>query len=51
MTTTLAVIVLALVAVVVLSVLGFVVHALFTPWLLVPIAILLWVKFRPRRDR
>lgn len=47
----LAVIVLAFVAVVVLAILSFVVHALFTPWLLVPVAILLWVKFRPRRDR
>lgn len=47
----LAIVVLVLAAIVILSVLGFVVHALFTPWLLLPIAILLWIKFRPRRDR
>lgn len=51
MKTTLAIVVMMLVALVVLTILGFVVHALFTPWLLVPIAILLWVKFRPRRNR
>jgi hypothetical protein len=26
------------------------VHVLFTPWLLVAIAILAWIKFRPRRS-
>jgi len=27
------------------------VHFLFTPWLLVAIAILAWIKFRPHRTR
>jgi hypothetical protein len=26
-------------------------HILFTPWLLVAIGILAWIKFRPRRSR
>ena len=26
------------------------VHVLFSPWLLVAIAILAWIKFRPRRS-
>jgi hypothetical protein len=47
-----AIILLALVAVVVLSVFGFVVHALFSPWLLVAaIAVVAWIKFGPRRSR
>jgi hypothetical protein len=45
------IIVLALAAVVALIVLGFAVHLLFSPWILVPIAILAWIKFRPRRTR
>jgi hypothetical protein len=45
------IIVLALVAIVALTVLGFAVHVLFSPWLLVAIAILAWIKFRPRRSR
>ena len=39
-----------LVAVVALAVLGFAVHFLFSPWLLVAVAILAWIKFRPRRS-
>ncbi len=32
--------------------LGFVAHLLFSPWLLVAaVAILAWVKFRPRHSR
>jgi hypothetical protein len=46
-----AIIVLALVAVVALTVVGFAVHVLFSPWLLVAIAILAWMRFRPRRSR
>jgi hypothetical protein len=47
-----ALILLVLVAIVALSVLGFVVHALFSPWLLVAsIAVIVWVKFGPRRSR
>jgi len=40
----------ALIAVVALIVISFAVHVLFSPWLLVVIAILAWVKFRPRRS-
>jgi hypothetical protein len=40
-----------LIAIVALTVLGFAVHLLFSPWLwLVAIAILAWVKFRPGRS-
>jgi hypothetical protein len=45
------IIVLALIAVVALIVLGFVAHLLFSPWLLVAVAILAWIKFRPRRSQ
>lgn len=44
----LGIIALALVVIIALSVIGFAVHFLFTPWLLVAIAILAWIKFRPR---
>ncbi len=41
----------AFLAVVALLVLGIAVHLLFSPWLLVAaIAILAWVRFRPRRS-
>lgn len=40
-----------LLAAVVLSVLGFAVHLLFSPWLLVAVAILAWIKWGPRRSR
>jgi hypothetical protein len=43
-----AVVIIGLIA---LSVLGFFLHFLFTPWLLVAIAIVAWIKFRPRRTR
>jgi hypothetical protein len=46
-----AIITLALVAIVALAILSFAVHLLFTPWLLVPLAIVAWVKFRPGRSR
>ena len=46
-----AVIALVLIAVVALAVLSFTVHLLFSPWLLVAIAIVAWIKFRPRRSR
>ena len=36
---------------IVVSVLGFALHFLVSPWLLVAIAILAWIKFRPRRTR
>ena len=46
------IIALALIAIVALAVLGFAVHILFSPWMLLAvIAILAWVKFGPRRSR
>jgi hypothetical protein len=45
------IITLALIAIVALTVLSFTAHFLFSPWLLVVIAILAWIKFRPRRSR
>jgi hypothetical protein len=45
-----AIIALVLIALVALTVLGFAVHVLFSPWLLLAvIGVLVWVKFRPRR--
>jgi len=44
------IIALALIAVVALIVVSFALHFLFSPWLLVAIAILAWIKFRPRRS-
>jgi hypothetical protein len=46
-----AVIALVLIAIVALAVLSFTVHVLFSPWLLVAIAIVAWIKFRPHRSR
>jgi hypothetical protein len=47
----LAIIAFVLIAIVALTVLSFTVHILFSPWLLVAlIAILAWIKFRPRRS-
>jgi uncharacterized membrane protein len=46
-----AIIALVLSAIVALAVLSFAVHILFSPWLLVAIGILAWIKFRPRRSR
>ena len=46
-----AIIALVLIAIVALTALGFAVHILFSPWLLVAIGILAWIKFRPRRAR
>jgi hypothetical protein len=44
------IIALALIALVALTVLSFALHVLFSPWLLVAVAILAWIKFRPRRS-
>ena len=44
------IIALVLIAVVALAILGFAVHLLFSSWLVVAIAILAWIKFRPRRS-
>ena len=47
----LGIIAFVLIAIVALAVLGFAAHLLFSPWLLVAaIAILAWIKFRPRRS-
>jgi hypothetical protein len=46
------IIAIALVAIVALAVVGFVLHLLLSPWLLVAaIGILAWLKLRPRRSR
>jgi hypothetical protein len=45
-----AIIVLAVIAIVALAVFGVALHFLFSPWLLVAVAILAWIKFRPRRS-
>ena len=47
----LAFIALALAAIVALTVLGIALHILFSPWLLVAVAVLAWIRFRPRRSR
>jgi hypothetical protein len=46
----LLIIALAVIAIVALTVLGFALHLLLSPWLLVAIGILAWIKFRPRRS-
>ena len=48
----LAFIALAVAVLVALAILGFAVHILFSPWLLVvAVGVLAWIKFRPRRSR
>lgn len=45
------IIALAVIVIMALAVLGFVLHLLFTPWLLlVVIGVLAWIKLRPRRS-
>lgn len=46
-----AIIALVLIAIVALIIVSFAVHILFSPWLLLAIGILIWVKFRPRRSQ
>lgn len=47
-----AIIALVLFVIVVLAIVGFVAHVLFSPWLLLlALGILAWVKLRPRRSR
>ena len=47
----LAIIALVVIAIVALAILGAVAHILFSPWLLlVAIAVLAWIKFRPSRS-
>jgi hypothetical protein len=45
-----AIIAVILIALVALSVVGFALHLLFSPWLLVIVAIVAWLKFRPHRS-
>ena len=45
------IIALALIAIVTLIIVGFAVHFLFSPWVLVAVAIVAWIKFRPRRSQ
>jgi hypothetical protein len=46
-----ALIAVALIVIVALTIVGFAVHLLFSPWLLVAVAVLAWIKFRPRSSR
>ena len=46
-----AIIALVLIAILALTIVSFALHFLFSPWLLVAIAIVAWIKFRPRRSR
>ncbi len=45
-----AILALVLIAIVAFIVLSFALHILFSPWLLLAIGILAWIKFRPRRS-
>ena len=47
----LALIALVLAAIAALTIVGFALHILFSPWILVAIAIVAWIKFRPRGSR
>jgi hypothetical protein len=47
----LKIIALVVIAIVALSLLGLAVHLLFSPWLLVAVAIVAWIKFWPRPSR
>jgi hypothetical protein len=46
-----AIIALIIAAIVAFAVLGFALHILFSPWLLVIVAIVAWITFRTRRSR
>ena len=47
-----ALIAFVLIAILAVAVVGFAVHILFSPWLLVAaVAVLVWMRFRPRRSR
>jgi hypothetical protein len=47
-----AIIAFVLIAILAVAVVGFAVHLLFSPWLLVAaVAVLVWMRFRPRRSR
>lgn len=42
---------LIVIAIVAISVLGFAIHLLFSPWLLVLVAVVAWLMLRSRRSR
>jgi len=42
---------LVLIAIVALIVLSFAVHFLFSPWLLLVVAVVAWIMLRPRRSQ
>jgi hypothetical protein len=44
------IIALVLIAIVALTIVSFIMHFLFSPWLLVAIGILAWIKLRQRRS-
>lgn len=47
-----AIIAFVLIAIVAVTIVGFALHVLFSPWLLLAaLGILAWVKLRPRRSR
>jgi hypothetical protein len=46
-----ALVLIALAVFIGVSILGFALHLLFSPWLLVAVAIVAWIKFRPRRSQ
>ena len=47
-----AILAFVLIAILAVAVVGFAVHLLFSPWLLVAaVAVLVWMRFRPRRSR
>jgi hypothetical protein len=46
-----AIIALVLIAILALTILSLTVHLLFSPWLLLAVGILVWIKFRPRRSQ
>lgn len=45
-----AILAIVLLAIVAFTVLGFAVHLLFSPLVLVAVGVLAWIKFRPRRS-
>jgi hypothetical protein len=47
----LAIIAFAAIAIVALIIVSFALHVLFSPWLLLAVAIVALIKFRPRRSR
>ena len=45
-----AILALVLIAIAAVIVVSFALHILFSPWILLAIGILAWIKFRPRRS-